>query len=101
MQREADAVAKGRDDWPRFRAGVNTGQAIVGNVGTAEQRSFTAIGDATNVAARLQSAAAPGRVVVGAATADALGEGAVLEPLGLLELKGRGEAVEAFAVVTS
>jgi adenylate cyclase len=99
MQREADAAARGRDDWPRFRAGVNTGQAIVGNVGTEEQRSFTAIGDATNVAARLQAAAAPGRVVVGGATAEALGDGAVLEPLGPLELKGRGEPVQAFAVV--
>lgn len=100
MQKEADAAAKGREDWPRFRAGVNSGQAIVGNVGTTEQRSFTAIGDATNVAARLQGAAAPGHVVVGPATAEALGGGAVLEPLGLLEVKGRGEAVEAFAVVT-
>jgi adenylate cyclase len=99
MQRKADAAAKGRDDWPRFRAGVNTGQAIVGNVGTEEQRSFTAIGDATNVAARLQAAAAPGRVVVGAATAEGLGDGAILEPLGPLELKGRGEPVQAFAVV--
>jgi adenylate cyclase len=99
MQRETDAAAKGRDDWPRFRAGVNTGQAIVGNVGTAEQRSFAAIGDTINVAARLQSAAAPGRVVVGAATAEALGDAAVLEPLGPLELKGRGEPVQAFAVV--
>ena len=100
MQQEADAAAKGRDDWPRFRAGVNTGEAIVGNVGTAEQRSFTAIGDATNVAARLQAAATPGRVVVGPQTAEALGDGAVLEPLGTLEVKGRAEAVEAFAVVT-
>jgi class 3 adenylate cyclase len=99
MQREADAAAHGRQDWPRFRAGVNTGTAIVGNVGTAEQRSFSAIGDATNVAARLQTVAPPGRVVVSSATADALGGDAVLEPVGELELKGRDESVEAFAVV--
>jgi adenylate cyclase len=99
MQQEADAAAHGRDDWPRFRAGVNTGPAIVGNVGTAEQRSFTAIGDTTNVAARLQTAAAPGRVVVGSLTAELLGDGAVLEPIGAVELKGKAEAVEAFGVV--
>jgi adenylate cyclase len=99
MQREADATAQGRPDWPRFRAGVNTGPAIVGNVGTAEQRSFSAIGDTTNVAARLQSAASPGQVVVGAATAESLADGAVLESLGAIEVKGKAALVEAFVLV--
>jgi adenylate cyclase len=99
MQREADSAAQGRPNWPRFRAGVNTGPAIVGNVGTAEQRSFAAIGDTTNLAARLQSAASPGQVVIGAATAASLSDGAVLEPLGPLQVKGRAEPVEAFALV--
>ncbi|MGZ8706113.1 MAG: adenylate/guanylate cyclase domain-containing protein [Gaiellaceae bacterium] len=99
MQRAADAVAGERPSWPRFRAGVNTGPAIVGNVGTAEQRSFAAIGDTTNLASRLQTAAAPGQVVIGSATAEALGDVAVLEPLGIFEVKGRKGPVEAFAVV--
>ena len=92
MQRAADAVGK-------ERAGVNTGRAIVGNVGTAEQRSFAAIGDTTNLASRLQTTAAPGQVVIGSATAEALGDRAVLEPLGTFEVKGRDELVEAFVVV--
>lgn len=99
MQRAADAVAKERPNWPRFRAGVNTGRAIVGNVGTAEQRSFAAIGDTTNLASRLQTTAAPGQVVIGSATAEALGDRAVLEPLETFEVKGRDEPVEAFVVV--
>jgi class 3 adenylate cyclase len=99
MQREADAAAQGRPDWPRFRAGVNTGPAIVGNVGTAEQRSFAAIGDTTNMAARLQAAAAPGQVVIGAATAETLSDGAVIESLGAIEVKGKAEPVEAFVLV--
>jgi adenylate cyclase len=53
------AAAQIRDvDQLYRRAGVNTGPAIVGNVGTTEQRSFAAIGDTTNLAARLQAAAA-------------------------------------------
>jgi class 3 adenylate cyclase len=99
MQRAADEAAQGQPGWPRFRAGVNTGAAIVGNVGTADQRSFAAIGDTTNLASRLQAAASPGQVVVGAATAEALGNGAVLESLGLVEAKGRKARIEAFAVV--
>jgi class 3 adenylate cyclase len=99
MQTAADGAAQGQPGWPRFRAGVNTGPAIVGNVGTADQRSFAAIGDTTNLASRLQTAASPGKVVVGAATAEALGNGAELQSLGLVQAKGRKARVEAFAVV--
>ena len=69
--------------------------AVIGNVGAIEQRSFTAIGDTTNLAARLQTVAEPGRVVIGATTAAEL-PGAMLEPLGPLDLKGKSEPVQAF-----
>lgn len=72
---------------------------MIGNVGAAEQHSFTAIGDTTNLAARLQAAAEPGRVVVGSTTHGALGDIAVFEPLAPLELKGKSEPVEAFVLV--
>jgi class 3 adenylate cyclase len=98
MQQATDAARRGRTDWPQFRAGVNTGRAVVGNVGTDEQRSFAAIGDATNLAARLQAAAAPGQVVVSRCTADALPAGAEVEELGPLELKGKSAPVEALVV---
>jgi len=63
--------------WPRFRVALNTGLAGIGIVGSAEQRSFSAIGDTTNVAPRLQSVARPGEVVIGAETGAQLGDGAV------------------------
>ncbi|HET8652712.1 MAG TPA: adenylate/guanylate cyclase domain-containing protein [Gaiellaceae bacterium] len=90
-----DAV-EGEPDWPRFRVGVNTGPAIVGNVGTEEQRSFTAIGDTTNLAARLQTVAEPGQVVIGEATRDALGDAAGAQPIGDLSLKGKSSPVPAY-----
>ena len=83
--------------WPRFRAGLATGAAAVGHVGTAEQRSFAAIGDTTNLAARLQALARPGQAVVAASTADLL-PGTPLEPLGAVEVRGRTEPVEVFAL---
>jgi adenylate cyclase len=97
MQDAAEAARRGHPDWPRFRAGVNTGRAVVGNVGTDEHRSFTAIGDTTNVAARLQAAAEPGQVVVAQTTAAALGD-AALDPLPPLKLKGKAKPISAFVV---
>jgi class 3 adenylate cyclase len=98
MQRATETARQGRPDWPQFRAGVNTGTAFVGNVGTEEQRSFAAIGDTTNVAARLQTAAAPGQVVIARSTADQLPDDAELDELGQLELKGKAEPVDALVV---
>jgi adenylate cyclase len=99
LQRATEALAAEKPDWPRFRAGVNTGPAVIGNVGSREQRSFTAIGDTTNLAARLQAAARPGQVVIGGATREALGEVAIVEALGRLDLKGKRQPVEAFLLV--
>ena len=98
MQRATEAARYERHDWPRFRAGVNTGTAFVGNVGTEEQRSFAAIGDTTNLAARLQTAAAPGQVVIARSTADHLPDDAELDELGPLDLKGKAEPVDALVV---
>ena len=98
LQRAAAEIAEG-EDWPRFRVGINTGLAVVGNVGTAEQRSFTAIGDTTNLASRLQTLAEPGQVVIGGATLEAAGDGARVESLGRVEVKGKREPVAAFVLL--
>ena len=97
--RDASAdLAAQHPGWPRFRLGLNTGPAAVGHVGTEEQRSFAAIGDTTNLAARLQHAASAGEVFVAAATASRLGPEAELQPLPPLDVPGKAEAVEAFVL---
>jgi adenylate cyclase len=83
-------------DWPTFRVGVNTGPAVVGIVGADARRSFSTIGDSINTAARLMAAAAPGEVVVGRSTWDALGDGAAGVPLGAVRVKGKSAPVEAW-----
>ncbi len=98
LQRTSGRIADGRPGWPRFRAGVNTGPAVIGNVGSVARRSFTAIGDTTNLAARLQTQAQAGQVVIGGDTLAELGEGARVERLGPLELKGKSKPVEAFVL---
>ena len=93
------ATAWNVDDF-NVRVGINGGQVAVGAVGAAE-RQLVALGDATNVAARLQSAAAPGTIVVGEATARRLGQRFLLEALGELEVKGRQEPVVAWRLMAS
>ncbi|GIF23943.1 hypothetical protein Ate02nite_66730 [Paractinoplanes tereljensis] len=98
MQSEVDRIAAGCPGWPRFRVGINTGEALVGNIGGEALRNFNAMGDAVNVAARLETSAEPGQVVIGAATRDLLGDGARVEPLGDLRVKGRSQPVSAYVL---
>ena len=96
MQAAVEATAASSPGWPRFRVGINTGPALVGNIGSTALRSFNAMGDAVNVAARLESVAQPGQVVIGGSTRDRLPEGAAVEPLGELAVKGRRGGVVAY-----
>jgi class 3 adenylate cyclase len=80
------------------RVGINTGQMAVGIVGGAEQHQV-ALGDTTNVAARLQSVTAPGTIAVGEATATRLAHRFLLESLGEFSVKGRVQPVAAWRLV--
>ena len=80
------------------RVGVNSGAAAVGLVG-GEDSQTVALGDTTNVAARLQSAAEPGSIAIGPGTASRLDERFVLEPLGEVTVKGRTAPVTASRLV--
>ena len=100
LQRAAAGIALD-DGWPRFRVGINSGKAVVGNVGTAEQRSFTAIGDTTNLASRIQGLGRPGQVIIGETTRQLLDDDAALTPLGAVEVKGKVKPVTAYLVSDS
>jgi len=101
MQQSAEETARDHAGWPRFRIGVNTGPAALAIVGGGQQRSFTAIGDTTNVAARLQAAAQPGSVLIGEATYELVRGEIAAEPHGELELKGKAAPVPVYEVSAS
>jgi len=83
----------------RIRAGLNTGPVVVGNVGSDLRYEYTALGDAMNTAARMQSAAQPGTVLVTENTYRLTRESFDVEDLGEIEVKGKAEPVHAYRVL--
>ena len=95
LLRTAETVA--RPEWPRFRVGVNSGGAVAAVVGGATgHRKHGVVGDTVNVAARLEQAAAPETVVIGAETYARLPAGASVERLPPLTAKGKTDPLEAY-----
>ncbi len=80
------------------KIGINTGIAIIGNVGAEGRFNYTAVGEAVNIAARLESV--PGdykcSVVIGPQTASAVGSEIVMHEVDLIRVKGKVEPVGVF-----
>src|SRR3954469_11540050 len=91
--RACRAATEMRDAFPELgisgRIGVNTGEVVTGT----EERLAT--GDAVNVAARLEQAARPGEVLIGAETLGLVGSAVEVGEVRFLELKGKSEPVAA------
>jgi class 3 adenylate cyclase/tetratricopeptide (TPR) repeat protein len=101
---QAAAQAYGREVARRHgvafdvRVGIHTGLAVLAVVGDAAKTEYTAMGDTPNVAARLQSAAAPGTVLVSGETHRLIRNLFDVDARGPLEVKGRSAPVEAHVV---
>lgn len=79
--------------------GVHTGPAVAGNVGSEKRMEYTVIGDTVNVAARIESMAQPGQILVSESTRERIGEsGMDLVPAGERKLHGRTAATRIYEV---
>jgi len=85
----------------RARQGLNTGLVVVGSIGGDLRMDYTAIGDTTNVAARLQQAAEPGRVTISDATHRLVQGYFDTRSIGAMHLKNREEPVVAWEVLAA
>jgi len=86
----------GRD--VRFGIGINTGPAVFGNIGSPSRMDYTAIGDTVNVAARLESNATAGQILISEAVFDQVKDKVTAIPLGALKVKGRESQVLTYDV---
>jgi adenylate cyclase len=97
FQREMTKVGETHPEWPRFRAGINSGEAVLGVIDAPGRRGYTATGDTVNLASRLEGQARAGEVVVSESTCAGLRSPQV-EELEPLSVKGKSEAVRAFVL---
>ncbi len=79
--------------------GINTGPAIVGYIGSEQRLDYTAIGDTINIAARLESIAKPGQIVISESIMQALDENIVVKRLETIKLEGRSGKLRIAEVV--
>jgi adenylate cyclase len=98
---EAEAVAEGRQFHPiKIGAGINTGECVVGNMGSEKRFDYSVLGDAVNLASRLegQSKSYGVNIVIGEITHQEAPAFATIE-LDLIAVKGKAEAVRIFALL--
>ncbi|MGA9160386.1 MAG: AAA family ATPase, partial [Actinomycetota bacterium] len=95
----AETQAGGDASPVSVRVGIETGLAVLGPIGGGGRVEYGATGDALNTAARLQSQAPPGAVLVGDVTRRAVGDLFAWGPERRLDLKGKAGPVSAFEVV--
>jgi len=83
----------------KMRVGLNSGPVVVGSIGDDLRMDYTAVGDTTNLASRLESMAGPGRVVVSNLTHRLVRAFFEFNNLGNIEVKGKKESQEIFELL--
>lgn len=85
----------------QVRMGLNTGLVVVGGIGDKLRTDYTAVGDTTNLAARLQSLAEPGTILVSETTYRLIKSSVKVEVLEAASVKGKKEPIRPYLVVES
>src|SRR5262245_37760490 len=103
QQRSAELESQWQDsglELPfRVRMGINTGFCTVGNFGSQDRMDYTIIGGAVNLAARLESAADPGKILIARETWSLVKDEVIAKELPPLTVKGIGQPVQAYELL--
>ncbi len=101
LQDAHDPLPNGTDYHPAISIGINTGEMVSGNIGSASLKrlDYTVIGDTVNVSQRLQSAAQPNQIVITEAIYQRIKESFQCAPIGELKLKNKANPIMTYEVV--
>jgi len=94
----AQRIAQGKEAIT-IGIGISAGEAVAGTVGTENQMEYTVIGDRVNLAARLESNAKPGQILVSEETYRQVADRVAAQCLGSMSVKGKEEPVTVFEIL--
>jgi adenylate cyclase len=99
LQHRLSVLVDRHPEWPRLRVGVNSGAAVVREIGGAGHVAYPVVGDTVNTGSRLESLAPPGGVLIGEETYEQLPAGSVVEARRELRIKGKDDIVTAYVLL--
>jgi adenylate cyclase len=99
LQQEFAALAERHPGWPTLRVGVNSGEAVVREIGGDGHVAYPLVGDTVNTGARLERLAPAGGVLIGESTYRQLPDGAVVTPRVGLRVKGKADPLDAYVLL--
>jgi len=83
----------------KIGVGINTGEAIIGNIGTAKRMEYTAIGDTVNIAARIEELTSGGEILIGEETYNLVKEEVSCEAAGVFTIRGKQDKLTLYRVI--
>jgi class 3 adenylate cyclase len=82
----------------QIRVGLNSGEVVVRSIGSDLRMDYTAVGQSTHLAARMEQMAMPGSILIPHTTLKLVEDYLLIKPLGLRPVKGTGRAIEVYEV---
>jgi adenylate cyclase len=99
MRTALDVLNRERQPKLRMRIAINSGNALVGDIGAPKRREFTVLGDVVNTASRIESyVTQPDQIVLGAETYRLIKHEIAARPLGPVQLRGRANALDVYEI---
>jgi class 3 adenylate cyclase/tetratricopeptide (TPR) repeat protein len=99
VKRLAEDIRRDEGTPVHIRVGINSGEVVVRSIGSDLHMDYTAVGQTTHLAARMEQAATPGSVLLTADTLRLVEEYVRVTPVGPIKIKGLGEPVETYELV--